>query len=79
MQATIDEVRSLILMEFPGSDVSNVKEENQRVYGIIDWNGFRNMDVSARNRLVTQKVRNKLGPKGYNVGFLLPHVPGEKL
>jgi acid stress-induced BolA-like protein IbaG/YrbA len=79
MPATLEEVKQVIQTEFPGSDVDDVKEENHRVLGTIVWNGFKGKDSRERNRLVTEKVRNRLGLRGINVGILFPLAPGEKL
>ena len=37
------------------------------------------MDNKDKNSLVTEKVRDKVGLKGMNVGVLFPLAPGETL
>ena len=59
--------------------MGGVTETNHRVVGTIIWEGFKDKDVEERNRLVTEKVRNKLGLRGINVGILFPLAPGERL
>ncbi len=71
MPATVTEVRKLIQEGFPDS-VIEITEENHRIVGTIHWPKFKDMDVKKRNRLVTERVRNNLGYRGINVGFLLP-------
>lgn len=81
MPATVTEVRKLIEDAF-GSDsalASVVQEKQGRIVGNIVWTGFEKMDVSARNQLVTQRIRNPLGFRGLNVGILYPLAPGEHL
>jgi hypothetical protein len=79
MPATLEDVRNLVSEGFPGSDVSEILEENHRVFGTVRWNGFSDYSQEDRNRLVTQRVRNKLGFKALNVGMLFPRVPGEDI
>jgi len=79
MPATLEEVQKIIQDEFPGSDVASIREEDHRIKGNIVWQGFKGQDSRQRNRLVTEKVRDKLGLRGLNVGFLFPLAPGEKL
>jgi hypothetical protein len=79
MPATIDEVKQVIEQEFPGSDVRDIQEINHRISGTIIWQDFKDKTVRERNRLVTEKVRNRLGLEGMNVDFLFPLAPGEKL
>jgi hypothetical protein len=78
MPATLQEVQKIIRDEFPGSDVAGIREEDHRIKGNIIWNGFKGQDARERNRQVTEKVRDKLGLKGLNVGFLFPLAPGER-
>jgi len=73
----LDEVRRVVTSEFPGADVGQIREENHRVTGSIVWSSFRGMEYRERNRLITEKVRNKLGLKGINIGLLFPVAPGE--
>ncbi len=79
MPATLAEVKDILLKEFPGVDVTAVKEDNYRILGPIWWNGFENMDVLERNHLITERIRKKLGYKAMNVGVIFPLVPGENL
>jgi len=79
MPASVSEVREVILSGFPGANVGGVKEENHRIIGVIQWEGFKNVGIDERNRWVTERVRNKLGLKGLNVGILYPLAPGEHL
>lgn len=78
MSATVEEVKQLIEQEFPDS-VVKIDEENHRVTGIIIWRQFQNKSVERRNRLVTEKVRNKLGYRGTNIGFLLPLASADEI
>ncbi len=71
MPATVEEVKELIQREFPNSQVE-IGERNHRVTGTIVWGPFRDKSAERRNRLVTERVRNKLGYRGTNLGFLLP-------
>jgi acid stress-induced BolA-like protein IbaG/YrbA len=79
MPATVEEVRQLIRQSFGDADVSGIKEENHRVVGTIISSEFEGMDSRERTRLVTERVRNRLGLRGINVGILFPLAPGEKL
>ena len=78
MPVTLEELQQIIQNEFPGSDVAGIREENHRIKGNIVWKGFTGQDSWERNRQVTEKVRDKLGLRGLNVGFLFPLAPGEK-
>lgn len=71
MPATVEEVEQLIQEGFPGSE-AEVTEKNHRVVGTIFWDQFQGKDPGERNRLVTRMVRDPLGYKGINIGFLLP-------
>jgi len=71
MPATVDEVEQLIREGFPDSDI-DIKEENHRVFGTIQWDKFKEMDPWERNKLVTEKIRDPLGFRGVNVGYLIP-------
>ena len=75
---TLEEIKQVIQEEFPGSNVDEIIEKNHRILGRIVWEQFRNMDVWSRNRLVTERVRDRLGLKGLNVGVLVPLAPGER-
>lgn len=79
MPATLEEVQQIIQNEFPGSDVGGIREEHHRILGNIVWKGFKGQDISERSRLITEKVRDRLGLRGLNVGVLFPLAPGEKL
>ncbi len=79
MPATVQEVQEIIREAFPDSDVSHLAEENHRVVGTVYWDGFQNMPPRERNRLMTERVRDRLGLKGLNVGVLFPLVRGETL
>lgn len=78
--AKLEEIKSLILKEFAEANVEDIQEQSDhRIVGSIIWPGFKKMDVSTRNRMVTEKVRNTLGLRGLNIGILFPLAPGEKL
>jgi stress-induced morphogen len=79
MAATLSEVKQVIEEAFPGANVDGVQEEHYRVLGSIVWKDFKGMPSEDRHRLVTEKVRNRLGLKGINIGILFPLAPGEKL
>jgi hypothetical protein len=79
MPATLEEVREVAQEVFPGADVNGLMEQNHRVVGEIIWDGFKERDIEERNRLVTERIRNRLGLKGINVGVLFPLAPGEHL
>ncbi len=79
MYPTVDEVRQAITTAFPGADVSNIHAEGRRVLGSFVWPEFREIDDPERNRLVTRRVRAKMGPRGFNLGVLVPLAPGETL
>jgi len=79
MPATADEVRRIITTVFPGSNPEDVKDQNNRVVGTFLWDGFKGVSPRDRNQLVTEKVRTELGPRGLNVGYLIPLAPGDKL
>ncbi len=79
MPATLEEVRNVILQEFPDADPEDVVEEDHRIFGTIRSREFKPIkDSTERNRLVTTKVRDRLGLRGLNVGILFPRAPGEK-
>lgn len=79
MPATLAEVKDIILQEFPGANVTGLKEENYRILGPMWWDGFADMDIVKRNHLITERVRNKLGLTGMNIGVIFPLEPGEDL
>ena len=79
MPATLDQVRQIIQREFPGADVQEIVENNHRLMGAIVWPGFANMGAEERNRLVTERIRYRLGLEGTNLGVLFPVAPGEYL
>lgn len=74
MPATLDEVREIIQEEFPGADVSELGEKDYRVTGTIVWDGFQHKDSWERNRMVTERVRDRLGMRGINIGILFPRA-----
>lgn len=76
--ATVKDVQQIARNEFPGADVTGIREENNRILGSIVWKGFRGQNSQERNRLITEKVRDRLGLRGLHVGFLFPIAPGEK-
>lgn len=78
MPATLEEVKQLIQEGFPNSE-SEIVEEDHRIVGTIYSNEFKKLDARERNRLVSTRVRNKLGSRGINIGFILPLAPGDKL
>ena len=78
MPATLEEVRTLIQTSFPNSNIE-IWEKDQRVLGVITWDQFKGMEPAERHRLIRERVRNKLGLSGMNVGVLFPLAPGEKL
>ncbi len=79
MPATVEEVRKIIEAEFEGSNVSGITEDDHRIGGIIVWPGFKSLDSIERNQLVTEKVRDRLGLRGLNVGLLFPRASEEDL
>jgi len=79
MPATLDEVRGIIRDSFPGANVEVSLKPDNIITGTIYSEEFKNKDVSARNNLVWERVRNKLGLRGINVGVLFPLAPGERL
>ena len=72
MPVTVDEVKQRILEGFPGANVDDVQEKNHRIVGTIVWRDFKGKDPGERSQLVTDRVLNKLGHRGLNVGWLLP-------
>ena len=79
MPATISEVKQLIQTEFPTANVDQVTEENHRITGTIVWQDFKGKTIEERNRLVTERIRNRLGLNGMYIGVLFALAPGEKL
>ena len=80
MNATLDEVRTLILEEFPDSDVTEIGEVNSyRIGGIIHSREFVDKSVRERQQIISDKVRKRLGFRGINIGILFPLAPGESL
>ena len=78
MPATVDEIRQLILEQFPDAkDLELTEAPDHRIMGTIISEEFRDLDAPDRNRLVTERIRNKLGYRGLNVGLLFPLAPGE--
>ena len=71
MPATVDEIKILIEKEFTGS-FNKIEIKNYRITGTIVWNGFKNKTPETRNKIVIEKIRNKIGFRGTNLGFLLP-------
>jgi len=71
MSVSINEVKELIEQGFSNA-VAEIGEENHRVTGSIIWPDFRGKSAEDRNKLVTERVRNKLGHRGTNIGLLLP-------
>lgn len=78
MAVTEEEVRQVIKEAFKEANVDQVIQQGQRVYGIIVAPEFEGHDVTERNALVTERVRNVLGRRAHNLGFLLPMAPGEQ-
>lgn len=79
MPATLQEVKQLIQNEFPAANVNDLKAEDHRITGDIIWSGFENKEIKERYRLMSERVRDKLGLSGINVGNLLLLAPGEKI
>lgn len=79
MPVTLRELQKIIEEEFPGADVSGLEERNSRVTGAIVWPEFGSVDIWERNRLVRDKVRERLGLSGLNVGILLPMASKDEL
>jgi acid stress-induced BolA-like protein IbaG/YrbA len=79
MPATLDEVRAVIEDAFPGAAVSVATGEDHRIAGTIVWPKFSDYEDTERHRLVIERVRNRLGLRGLNVGVLFPLAPGERL
>lgn len=79
MPATLEEIQNVIREAFPGSDAEGIEEKGHRVVGTIFWKGFKGKDFVERNRLVTEKIRDRLGFRGINIGTLFPLAPKEKL
>ncbi len=78
MSVLINEVKELIELEFPDA-VAKIGEENHHVTGIIIWPEFKDTSAENRNRLVTERVRNRLGHRGTNIGFLLPLASADEI
>jgi len=78
MPIQVEELRGLLEKEFPGARI-DIEETNGRINGPIISAEFKGLDDVARNKLVTERVRNHLGLKGLNIGILVPLAPGEKL
>ena len=80
MNATLDEVRSIVLEEFPDTDISAIGEVNSyRIGGIIHSKAFMNKSVRERQQMISDKIRRRLGLRGINIGILFPLAPGESL
>ncbi len=79
MPATVDDLKKVIQEEFEDSDFTDIDEENHRINGTIRWPGFKGKTIEERNRLVTEKIRRRLGYEGLSVGVLFPLTPGEQL
>lgn len=71
MPATVEEVKKMIQEAFPGSE-HEIDERDHSIGGLILWKEFKTMDPRERNRLVTERVRGKLGREGLNLGILVP-------
>jgi hypothetical protein len=78
MPVTVEEVKKILRHEFPGSDVGGITEKDHEVVGTIIWKGFKGKDPEARGQLLLDRVLDKLGMRGINIGFLYPLAPGEK-
>ena len=74
---SLQELRDLITEQFDGSD-PQLQESGGRIFGLIVWKGFKGASPDERNREVTAKVRERLGYRGLNVGFLIPVAPDEQ-
>ncbi len=79
MPVTVEELKKVLQDEFPNSDVAGVTEKNHRVTGTVIWKGFKGKDSDERHRLIDERVLDKLGMRGINVGVLFLLAPGEKL
>jgi len=79
MPVTAEELKKAIKDEFPNANVEGIIEKNHRVTGTIFWKGFKNKNSEERHRLLTERVLDKLGLKGINIGVLFPRAPGEEL
>jgi acid stress-induced BolA-like protein IbaG/YrbA len=60
MPATLEQVKQVIQEAFPGAEVDRIQETNHRIFGEIIWDQFQGQDDVTRNRLVTQRVRDRL-------------------
>ena len=80
MPVTANDVRDIVSEAFTDAKI-DVSEDPQShlVTGIITWNGFGGLDSRERHRLISERVRNKLGMRALNLGILFPLAPGEKL
>jgi len=79
MPVTVEEVKKILRDEFPGSDVGGITEEDHEVVGAVVWKGFKGKDLDERHRLMDERVLDKLGMRGINVGLVFLLAPGEKL
>lgn len=80
MPATREEVETLVHQAFPNAEAEiKLGAGFDEVWGYIYWPEFKGMNLNERNKLVTERVRSKLGYRGLNVGLLIPIVKGEKL
>lgn len=77
MPATVEDVKQLIQEKFPNSDVSGLDWRDQRVTGIIRWQGFKGMKADDRYNRVVSAIHDKFGSRSLSVGILLPLAPGE--
>lgn len=79
MPTTAKEVEEIVKEAFENAETEVQEDEHHRVWGYIFWSGFKGKDSEERYRLVSERVRRRLGYQGHNVGVLIPVVRGENL
>lgn len=77
MLVTRNELQALIDKSFRGADTSGLQEESHRIYGFIRSEEFGGLDDDQRRDLLRTKIREVLGLRGINVGWLIALAPGE--
>lgn len=77
MQTTIAELKKIIAEEFPGATAMLRLESDNRIRGEGRSLEFKGKSDSERIRLISERVRQRLGQRGMNLGILYT-APGEQ-
>ena len=77
-EATYERLVELLEDRMPGAVVDfGPKSFPNRVSGVIQWDGFEEMNVTERQNFVWETIRNSLGPASTDVSTIVTLTPQE--